>query len=149
MAEVRGVEATVRALRALGPEAQERITDALDKGAAEVEARAKAIAPVDDGDLREAIEVRDGSAGGAVQGAFTAFRAALGAAAPQLVRRIGIFPDLNGGKAFYARWVEFGTAEQPARPFLRPAYLTLRKRVEGRIKRAINAGIKEVARRGR
>lgn len=149
MAEIRGVESTARALRKLSPTASDEIQKALDKGAGEVKALASSIAPRDDGELQQAIEVRSGDAGGPAQGAFTAFRAALSGVAPQMVRRIGVFPDLNGGKAFYARWVEFGTSTgRPAQPFLMPAYATLRRRIQGRVKRAINRGIKEVARRG-
>ena len=148
MAEFRGVESTARAMRALSPAARESIAKALDKGAAEIEGRAKAIAPTDDGELRNAIETRSGE-GAEAGGALSAFQAALGAAGlGALVRRIGVFPDLNGGKAFYARWVEFGTAVHSPRPFLRPAYVSLRRRVQGRIKRAISAGLREVARRG-
>ena len=148
MAEFRGVESTARAMRALSPAAKESIAEALNKGAAEIEARAKSIVPTDDGDLRDAIEVRSGE-GAEAGGALSAFQAALGAAGMgAMVRRIGVFPDLNSGKGFYARWVEFGTAVHSPQPFLRPAYISLRRRVQGRISRAINAGLREVARRG-
>jgi hypothetical protein len=48
-------------------------------------------------------------------------------------------------KAFYARWVEFGTQKMQARPFFFPAYRALKKRVKSRINREMKKAIREGA----
>lgn len=49
----------------------------------------------------------------------------------------------GGGDAFYAKFHEFGTVKMPANPFFFPVWRARRKRVKGRISRAISKAIKE------
>lgn len=46
-------------------------------------------------------------------------------------------------EAFYARWQEFGTKEQPAQPFFFPIWKAHRAKFRGRIRKAVKAAIKE------
>lgn len=111
---VEGLDRLNRRFRELPNETGRLIEKALDKGGAEVADAARNLAPVDTGDLKESIG--------------------------HLVRPL---PDDRGAAAFvivdafYGRFVEFGSQDRPARPFFFPAYRLLRKRVTGRIRRAV------------
>lgn len=136
-----GTETTARVFRGLSDKMVGQITRALNQGAAEIVARAQIAVPVDDGDLRDSIEVvqateiretrrRDGSAKG-----------------------VAVYVVAGtGSTAAYARVQEFGRASSgdhpghAAQPFLFPAYWSVRRRVRNRIARAINAAAKEAAR---
>jgi HK97 gp10 family phage protein len=48
-------------------------------------------------------------------------------------------------RAFYARWVEFGTVKMVGRPFFFPAYRAVRRRVRGRLTRATRKAAKAIA----
>ncbi len=94
------------------------IQPALDKSAAELVALAKALAPVDQGDLKDSIH-------------FTAGE-------HELARKI----VAGDAEAHYARWVEFGTVDTPQQAFLFPAYRTLRDKIKRRLQREANKAIK-------
>lgn len=49
--------------------------------------------------------------------------------------------------AFYARWVEHGTVQQPAQPYFFVAYRALRKRARRRIARNMTKAAKRVSKR--
>lgn len=67
--------------------------------------------------------------------------------------RVGVFPKYNGKKAWYARLVEFGAPPHRMKrgfhpgarkkPFLFPAFWSLRKRIKSRINRAMLKAAKE------
>lgn len=138
-----GVETVSRAFRHLERGSVEALTKALNRSGADIANTARAIAPEDGGALKRSIghEIH---------------------AAPSL-RGAGVQVTAYAGDsdAFYARWVEFGApahvvggflagAQHPGvrpRPFFFPAYLSVRKRVRGRIRRAMRALGKEIARR--
>jgi HK97 gp10 family phage protein len=46
--------------------------------------------------------------------------------------------------AFYARWQEFGTSKAPPHPFFYPSWRLHRKKVKGRLTRAVNKAIREM-----
>lgn len=170
-ARVTGMREGSRRFKAFPAAVVTEIEAALDKGADEIRDRAKAIAPRDTGELRRAIEVRDTLDGFTAGGAVGNFGRMVRGAAGRLQRFIGVFPDVKGAPGWYAAFVEFGTAPrvegqrytqasgkrrkaaithpgtQP-RPFLKPAFFSLRRRVVGRINRAIGSAAKKVARRG-
>jgi HK97 gp10 family phage protein len=54
--------------------------------------------------------------------------------------RITIFA--GGGDQFYARFQEFGTVNMPASPFFFPVWRVNRRRVRGRITRAIKKAVR-------
>ena len=146
-AGVEGLGKAQAAMKRLTPEMARKIDGALDKGAQEVSDRAAAIAPKDSGELAGAIEVRSGLDG--LSGRQSAFvRRIAGRTGGELVRIIGVFAERRGSPGWYAPFVELGTKKKARRPFLRPAFVTLRRRVQGRVARAVNAAAKEVARRG-
>ncbi|MDY8111161.1 HK97-gp10 family putative phage morphogenesis protein [Fulvimarina sp. 2208YS6-2-32] len=98
---------------------REAIIPALDRSADQLVAAAKHLAPEDDGDLRDSIRKEPGE--------------------HELQRKI-----VAGDEAtFYATFVEHGTAETPAQPFLFPSYRLNRKQIEARIKRAVNKAVKD------
>ena len=49
----------------------------------------------------------------------------------------------GGGEAFYARFHEFGTQDMPANPFFFPVWRARKRRVKGRISRAMSKSIRE------
>ncbi len=144
---VNGLANAQKQMRRLSPEAVKRIDGALDAGAEEILMRAKMIAPKQSGELREALEVRKGLDGLSARASSFATRLA-GKTGGALTRSIGVFPESRNDKGWYAVFVEMGTERTDAKPFLRPSFITLRRRVQGRISRAVNKGLKEVARKG-
>ena len=49
------------------------------------------------------------------------------------------------GEAFYARFVEFGTPNAPARPFFFPTYRAFKKPIKSKVRRASRKAAKQVA----
>jgi HK97 gp10 family phage protein len=170
--KVNGLKQFRAQMTRLQAEEAKAIDDALEKGAREIQDLAKAIAPRgDSGDLAEAIDVRENLDGYKARGVFAKMKVG-GSGSSSLARHIGVFPSHAGDKGFYAAFVEFGTAPRkagqyytqasgrrrkaqgthpgtPARPFLRPAFQSLKSRTVNRVKRAINKAAKQVAARGR
>lgn len=106
---------------------------AMEKGAEELVAMMKRLAPVDRGDLQMSISWTWGNA---PDGAVVVAQSV---------------PDGDGAKitiyagsktAFYARWQEFGTSEMPANPFFYPSWRSLRKRIRSRILRDMRKAIR-------
>lgn len=145
---VTGLSRTQAAMRRLTPAMVENITAAVEQGARDVEARAKAVAPRDTGDMVSAIEVRENLEGFKATGAIGNFAKQLSRAGQGIQRFIGVFPQRAGDKGWYAAWVEYGTTKNAAKPFLLPSFISQRKQIEGRIKRAVNKAIRQVARGG-
>lgn len=138
--KVTGVEKLKRQMRVFPVLAREQIAKAMEESAQEIVNLAKSLAPVDDGDLRASI---GWSWHGAPEGSIV-----LGA-----VRNEGrgsgnlsIVIYAGNDRAFYARWVEFGTsAGHRAQPFFYPAYRSLRKRARSRVTRAIRNAARRAA----
>lgn len=157
-----GLPSLRRKLRAMPDMARAEIMLAMEAGAEEVCAMARNLAPVDDGDLRDSI---GWTWGDPPRGAIVIAKSR---------------PLKNGGdmrltvyagddRAFYARWVEFGTQahslakgadassrrrkslpgrQHPgakATPFFFPSYRANRKRMKSRVSRAITKAAKKVA----
>ena len=111
----------------------------------------KNAAPYDSGDLIDSIQWQFTSAsraetGGSIKGA----------------EGLSVTVSAGGGLAFYASWVEFGTpphinggkfagTQHPGtekQPFFWPIYRLNRRRIRGRLSRAQNKTIKEIAASG-
>lgn len=118
------------------PEAVRKGTQrALLEAATELAGAIKRAVPVARGDLRDSVRVKRGKAASRDQQA-------------------GVDPDLTirvteGDRdTFYAPFVEFGTADQPAQPHFFPTYRANRKRLARQIKaaqrRAIKKGVTDV-----
>lgn len=112
-------------LRRLAPDTDREVAKAVATGAEEVAQAAKQLAPVSSGRLRRSIGWQMDPS------------------------RINIVATVSA-EEYYARWVEFGTkggalGPQMAQPFMFPAYRLLKKRVTGRIGRAVSKAAKQVA----
>ncbi|MEM1421828.1 MAG: HK97 gp10 family phage protein [Pseudomonadota bacterium] len=133
---ITGVDAAARVFRRLPRAAAEKIVGALEKGAEDIADRARVLVPRDEGDLSETIttrvqERRDGRAVIALVLAGTTSQTAITAYRQEFGRAPG--PGENPGHADQA--------------FLFPAYWAVRRRVRGRVARAVNAAAKTEARR--
>src|SRR5690606_37145577 len=120
-----------RKLKAVAPAVERAVAASLEKSAQEIVDLAKALCPVDQGTLRDSI---GWTWGDAPDGAIVL------AASKGAVMRITIFA--GNDEAYYARWVEFGTANSLPQGFFLPAYRTLKKRVNARTKRDIRNAIR-------
>lgn len=153
-----------RKLRALPKEIKAQINPAMEKGAQEIADLAYRLAPKDEGDLRNSI---DWTWGAAPRGSF-GLSPGLHANPNEQKENLLITVYAGNEVAYYARFVEFGTAPSTfgervtnpsgrsrkaarthsgtkAQPFFFPAYRALRKRVLSAIKRATVSAIKKVA----
>jgi len=126
---------------------------AMEEGAQEIVEAMKRLVPVDQGDLRDSINwcwgeppkgssgiLSIGGKGGGING-----------------NKITIFA--GDDKAFYARFIEFGThphaqggqfpgTQSPgtrAQPFFYPTWRAYKRRAKSRISRKVNAAIKQIA----
>lgn len=127
---------------------------AMEKGAQELVDMMKRLVPVDDGDLRDSIGWTWGNAP-------AGSKVIAQSAADERGLRITVYAGSE--KAYYAAWVEFGTAPHNvasgggnksfsgdanmhpgsrAQPFFFPSYRSLRKRIQARIKRETRKAIK-------
>lgn len=148
-----GKEKLARKMAMLPEAFREIVTREMGKAADDVVAMMKRLAPVDRGDLRESI---GWTFGDPPKGSIVVFKS-------RPVRGLNMKLTIFAGndKAFYARWVEFGTlahpqggkfkgAEHPgtaAHPFFYPAYRFHKKKIKGRVSRALNTEAKRIAAR--
>lgn len=153
--KIEGREALKRKLKAMPQVARTEIRKALEQSAREIVDAAKGFAPAQSGALRNSIDFTFGDykpANSNVRGA-TATGGKLGD------KDLTVTVHAGDETAFYAAFVEFGTAPHQVgglyagathpgsspRPFFFPAYRLTRKRVKGRITRATNKAAKKVA----
>lgn len=130
---VKGVSQLRKKLTVTLPKRVEDATrKAMEKGADELVAMMKRLAPVDTGDLQMSISWTWGKA---PKGSV-----ALAKSEPDSKgMRITVFA--GNREAFYARWQEFGTSEMPAKPFFFPSWRALRKRIRSRIVRDMKKAV--------
>jgi len=153
-------------LRALPTEIKKHIIPALEKAAQEIVDMQHHLAPFKSGDLRNSIDWTWGAVPKRV-----AFLSLQTQPSPQSKNDLFISIYAGNEKAFYARFVEFGTRATTkgekvtsstsrgkrtmtasrtfpgtrAQPFFFPAYRALKKSVKNRINRATNKALKAVA----
>jgi len=147
---IKGLDSLNRKLRALPLVAEKRIRQAMEQGADEIVAMMKSLCPADSGDLKKSIAWTWGQA---PKGALTVAKVKQASGENTLTIYAG------NAEAYYARFVEFGTASHiaggefagatipaiPAQPFFYVSFRANRRKVKGRITRAINKAAKEVA----
>lgn len=146
-----GLDRLRRKLTKTIPEAaQRRIKEAMEQSANEAVALMKSLAPKVSGDLADSI---GWTWGDAPRGSIAIARSSRKSGN----MRITIYA--GGGDAYYARFVEFGTSPHvngglyagsqhpgtPAQPFFYPGWRVVRRRVKGKVTRAIKAAAKEAA----
>ena len=137
---VKGITDLNKKVAAIPKRVEARARAAMEAGADELVDMMKRFVPVDDGDLRDSIGWTWGAApkGSVVLAESNADG-----------RGLKITVYAGNEKAYYARWVEFGTAshvnggkfpgtQNPgsrAQPFFFPSYRSLKKRIRARIRR--------------
>lgn len=147
---IKGLKSLETKLKRLPPAAEKRIKEAMEKGAGEIVAMMKNLAPVDDGDLRDSI--------GWTWGDAPAYAQKL-ASVKSTDGKMKITIYAGNSKVRYAHLVEWGAAPHiaggmfegaqhpgaPAQPFFYVSWRALRRRTKSRITRAITKSAKEVA----
>lgn len=123
--------------RALPKSVRKGTSRALLEAGAEMAGIIKRAVPVDDGALRDSVQVKRGKSAKRQRG--------------QVVEAAGADADLTvrvtegDRKAFYAAWVEFGTRNRPAQPHFFPSWRANRKRLIRRIRAVQRKAIREAA----
>jgi len=146
-------------LKRLPDVARAEIKAAIEAQAEEIVRLARNLAPIEDGDLRASI---GWTWGAPPRGSITLGKVAAAA----LGKDLTVTVYAGDEKAFYARWVEFGTAPHnvakgggnksfsgarvghpgaAAKPFFFPAYRASRKRAKSTIRKAVREAAKKVA----
>lgn len=152
-------------LKRLPPAVSTEIRAAMEDSANEIVALARKLVPVDSGDLKASI---GWTWGAPPRGALTLGKVV----ASQLGKQLTLTVYAGDDKAFYARFVEFGThasearasrrnanykrtvvmtkeykahAATPAQPFFFPAYRANRKSAKARIRAATRSAARKVA----
>lgn len=131
MADDGGLSRFQARMRAIPQAVREAVQPALDKGASELVASMRQIAPNEDGDLQASIRKEDGDHELSV-------KVAAGGAKTTKPVRSGADTSYD-----YALGQEYGTKKMPANPFFWPAFRLNRKRLANRIKRAIGKAVKD------
>lgn len=126
MKHIKGADKLHRKLRRIPQRFEADILKWANKSAAELVSYQKALAPEDSGDLLDTFKIVESRP-----------------------PRIGVRVIAGDDPVFYEQWQEFGTSSGlPALNFFFGPYRLLRRRLRGRVKRAVNKAAKEVARRG-
>lgn len=119
----RGAARFVERMTRIPVKVKRRINASNEKSAEDLAAMMVRLVPTDDRDLERSITYYEVT--GAVGGGIT-WRVAAG-----------------DDTAFYARWVEFGTATTPAQSFFYPSIRALRRLIRNRQRAAFRQGLKD------
>jgi HK97 gp10 family phage protein len=120
---VRGDKEILAYLKTLDKEVKDILSEAAEAGAKIVYDDARSNVPVDTGNLRESIEMKEGK---------------------KTEKRAIWQVRINLKKAFYGAFVELGTKNRPARPFLRRAVDRNKRRIGDKVIDVIKNKIKKV-----
>lgn len=152
-ATIIGLAKLQRKLKKLPIAAKQEIREAMEKGADQIVAMMKGLAPVlaTPDQRRRAGALRD-SIG------WTWGQAPRGSMVIAALRGAGVGGDLTitiyagtrdksrgEDDAYYVRWVEFGTSKMSAQPFFYVSWRANRRSTKSRISRAVNKAAKKVA----
>lgn len=151
----RGVDRLKRKLKRMPQVARKEIKAALQQSAEELAETAKSLAPVKSGALRDSI----GYTFGNYKAENANVRGVSGGGGRLNDPDLTVTVHAGDAKAFYAAFVEFGTAghkaggkfkgayipPSPAQPYFFPAYRLVKRRVRSRISRATNKAARKVA----
>lgn len=163
---ITGLSKLDRKLRRLPAVALAEIRAAMERAADDIVALAKSLVPIDSGDLQDSI---GWTWGAPPRGSITLGKVARSSLGKQLTITVYAGDD----KAFYARWVEFGTAQHTikaknfpalgprgryghevdhpgaaAHPFFYPAFRANQKEVKRKIRAATRRAARKVAKGG-
>lgn len=134
MANDGGLSSFQKRMAAIPKAAREAIKPALMKSAEEIADMQRRLAPRDEGELIESIKVTG-------PGEATPPYSQPGGATTVPENAVAI--TVGNSDVRYPHLQEYGTSKQAAQPFFWPAYRLLKKRTQGRIKRAIGKAIRE------
>lgn len=134
---IEGMAALKRKLAAIQPKVAAKARQAMEQGADEIVEMMRRLVPVDDGDLRDSI---GWTWGDPPKGAIK-----IGQSRKRGPNDFFLTIYAGDDKAYYARWVEFGTSKMHANAFFFPSYRALRKRTRSRVARASRQALKEIA----
>ena len=126
MAKVEGLERLKRRLARLPAKMKAQVKPAIHQGADELVAMQKRLAPVGKGDPKNGIRLRD-----SIHKEDGPHELA-----------VVVIADDPVGKFNNARLQEFGTTDTPAQPYFYPPYRALRRRIRGRITRAVGKAVR-------
>ncbi len=130
-----GLARVQRKMLAMAKAGEVAMFEAMEKGASEIVAMMKSLVPVDKGDLKRSIGWTWGAAPKSSISMGTV-NASSGNAA------ITIYA--GNDKAFYARWVEFGTKNASASPYFYVSYRANKKRLTRRVNTAVRKAVRKV-----
>jgi len=144
-ATIIGLTKLQRKLDRLPKVAKEHIRQEMAKAADEIVAMMKSLVPVDTGALQRSI---GWTWGAAPQGSMVV--AAMKGAGIGGDLTITIYAgtrdkSLGDDDAFYARWVEFGTANMDAQPFFYVSWRANRKGARAKVRKAVRTAARQVA----
>lgn len=123
---ITGANRLRRKLRRFPDEATDELRQTIWAFASEMQGDARARAPKDTGTLAANIQARFSRDG--------------------LEARVGVITKAAKRKAYYAGFVEFGTRNMPARPWLVPALEQNRPKFRPQINSAVDRAVRRVAR---
>lgn len=124
-------------MRAIPKSVREAVQPALVKGANEIAATARRLAPEDTGDLKDSI---------AVTGPNQATPRYSQPGGSRVLQENQAAVTAGNTGVRYAHLVEYGTTEAPAQPYFWPAFRSTRKRAANRIKRVMSKAIRDTRR---
>jgi hypothetical protein len=151
MATIEGRERLRLKFQALPGAIRAEVQKAVRTSAEELVGLQKRLAPQDKGALRDSIryEITEGEEyratvmAGGTEATKREVRKGSGVFTDEaILKEYGTKPHPAGGKFAGAK-----IPAEPARPFFFPAYRALRKRIKGRISRAITTGVKKASQR--
>lgn len=134
MANDGGLRRFQERMRAIPKEVREAVKPAVVKSANEMAGSMRSLAPVDEGDLRDSIEVTG-------PGERTPAYSQPGGSA--VVPENAAAITVGNTDVRYPHLVEYGTTKANAQPFFWPAVRTNKKRATNRIKRAVTKAVKD------
>jgi HK97 gp10 family phage protein len=123
-----------RRIEAIPQAVREQVRPVLAASGNELAATMRALAPVDEGDLRESI---------AVTGPGQATPPYSQPGGSQIAGELEVLVTAGNDNVRYPHLVEYGTAHAPAQPFFWPAFRLGRKKLASKIKRAIGKAVRD------
>jgi len=133
-AQMQGMGRLKRTLKRLPDQVEQSVQPALKRSAEELANVQRSLAPKDTGALANSIAVT------------TAGNTTPPYSLPGGSRQVGpneVVVTAGNSEVRYAHLVEYGTSEADAQSFFWPAYRLLKKRLQGRITRAMAKAVKE------
>jgi hypothetical protein len=140
---VQGADRLRRKLNQLPDAYQREIFLAFEQGAEDATRMMRGLVPTDTGALKASIGWTWGEAPSGSMRIGGLDHSPPNPDSPDADKRITI--SAGDAKAYYARWVEFGTLQRPAQPYFFPSWRSVRKSVQSRNRRAMSKVARKVA----